>query len=51
MSVLSALCQSYVADNVNIGANAVVLSDVPAGITAVGIPAKILASTNNDENA
>jgi len=38
-------------DNVNIGANAVVLSDVPAGKTAVGIPAKILASTNNQENA
>ena len=38
-------------DNVNIGANAVVLSDVPAGKTAVGIPAKILASTNNYENA
>uniref|UniRef100_UPI00403EC032 serine O-acetyltransferase n=1 Tax=Microcoleus sp. TaxID=44472 RepID=UPI00403EC032 len=38
-------------DNVNIGANAVVLSDVPAGQTAVGIPAKILASTNNHENA
>jgi serine O-acetyltransferase len=37
-------------DNVNIGANAVVLSDVPAGKTAVGIPAKILASTNNHEN-
>jgi serine O-acetyltransferase len=33
-------------DDVNIGANAVVLSDVPAGKTAVGIPAKILASTN-----
>jgi serine O-acetyltransferase len=38
-------------DDVNIGANAVVLSDVPAGKTAVGIPAKILASTNNQENA
>jgi serine O-acetyltransferase len=38
-------------DDVNIGANAVVLSDVPAGKTAVGIPAKILASTNNHENA
>jgi len=38
-------------DNVNIGANAVVLSDVPPGKTAVGIPAKILASTNNHENA
>jgi serine O-acetyltransferase len=39
------------ADDVNIGANAVVLSDVPAGKTAVGIPAKILASTNNHQNA
>ena len=38
-------------DDVNIGANAVVLLDVPAGKTAVGIPAKILASTNNHENA
>ena len=38
-------------DDVNIGANAVVLSDVPSGKTAVGIPAKILASTNNHENA
>ena len=31
--------------DVNIGANAVVLSDVPAGKTAVGIPAKIIQST------
>ncbi len=38
-------------DDVNIGANAVVLSDVPAGKTAVGIPAKILQSSNNHENA
>jgi serine O-acetyltransferase len=38
-------------DNINIGANAVVLSDVPGGKTAVGIPAEILASTNNHENA
>jgi serine O-acetyltransferase len=38
-------------DDVNIGANAVVLSDVPAGKTAVGIPAKILGSTNNQQNA
>ena len=38
-------------DDVNIGANAVVLSDVPAGKTAVGIPAKILGSTHNNENA
>jgi len=38
-------------DDVNIGANAVVLSDVPAGKTAVGIPAKILGYTNNQQNA
>jgi len=38
-------------DDVNIGANAVVLSDIPAGKTAVGIPAKILQSTKNQENA
>ncbi len=29
-------------DDANVGANAVVLKDVPAGKTAVGIPAKIL---------
>ncbi|MEG5035286.1 serine acetyltransferase [Microcoleus sp. AT3-D2] len=38
-------------DDVNIGANAVVLSDIPAGQTAVGIPAQILQSTKNQENA
>ena len=31
-----------VGDDASIGANAVVLRDVPAGATAVGIPAKIL---------
>lgn len=31
-----------VGDDVNIGANAVVLTDVPQGATAVGIPARIL---------
>ena len=31
-------------DDVNIGANAVVLSDIPAGQTAVGIPAKMIAT-------
>ncbi|MGF1536826.1 MAG: serine O-acetyltransferase [Elainellaceae cyanobacterium] len=31
-----------VGDNVNIGANAVVLTDVPARATAVGIPARII---------
>jgi serine O-acetyltransferase len=31
-----------IGENANIGANAVVLSDVPANRTAVGIPAKLL---------
>lgn len=31
-----------VGDDVKIGANAVVLADIPAGKTAVGIPAKII---------
>lgn len=37
-------------DDVNIGANAVVLSDIPTGKTAVGIPAKILSSKNSGDN-
>ena len=40
-----------IGDDVNIGANAVVLSDIPPGQTAVGIPAKILTSTNTQANA
>ena len=32
----------YIGDNAKIGANAVVTSDVPAGKTAVGIPARIV---------
>lgn len=31
-----------IGDDVNIGANAVVLSDIPAGATAVGVPAKVI---------
>jgi serine O-acetyltransferase len=34
-----------IGDNAKIGANAVVLCDVPAGATAVGIPAKIISSS------
>ncbi|NEO98470.1 MAG: serine acetyltransferase [Symploca sp. SIO2E9] len=33
-----------IGDDVSIGANAVVLCDIPAGATAVGIPAKIITS-------
>jgi serine O-acetyltransferase len=39
-----------IGDGANIGANAVVLCDVPAGATAVGIPAKII-SPKSGENA
>lgn len=35
----------YVGDNVKVGANAVVLKDIPANSTAVGIPAKIITRT------
>jgi serine O-acetyltransferase len=31
-----------IGDHARIGANAVVLSDVPAGCTAVGIPARVV---------
>lgn len=36
-----------IGDNANIGANAVVLSDIPAGKTAVGIPAKVINSAKS----
>lgn len=38
-----------IGDNANIGANAVVLTDIPAGATAVGIPAKIIKTTKLQE--
>lgn len=38
-----------IGDDARIGANAVVLSDVPAGATAVGIPAKIVRWAAKDE--
>jgi serine O-acetyltransferase len=38
-----------IGDGANIGANAVVLCDVPAGATAVGIPAKVLAPKSGDK--
>ncbi len=37
--VLGDIC---IGDNASIGANAVVLQDIPAGATAVGIPARIV---------
>lgn len=38
----------HVGDDSRIGANAVVLVDVPAGATAVGVPARILLSRNDE---
>ncbi|MEO1374555.1 MAG: serine O-acetyltransferase [Cyanobacteria bacterium J06635_10] len=37
-----------IGDGANIGANAVVLHDVPCGSTAVGIPARIIKSSKSD---
>jgi serine O-acetyltransferase len=37
----------YVGDSAKIGANAVVLKDIPSNATAVGIPAKIIAENPN----
>lgn len=37
-----------IGEGAKIGSNAVVVKDVPAGATAVGIPARILAATPND---
>lgn len=39
-----------IGDDVNIGANAVVLADIPPGKTAVGIPAKILSSKKSEDS-
>lgn len=36
-----------IGDDANIGANAVVLCDVPSGATAVGVPARIINSSNS----
>jgi serine O-acetyltransferase len=40
-----------IGDDASIGANAVVLCDVPAGATAVGIPAKIISSRKSENKA
>ncbi len=39
----------HVGDDARIGANAVVLADVPAGATAVGIPARVVRWAARDE--
>ncbi|NEO12544.1 MULTISPECIES: serine O-acetyltransferase [unclassified Moorena] len=39
-----------IGNGANIGANAVVLSDVPAGATVVGIPAKVIKVRSFEEN-
>jgi serine O-acetyltransferase len=38
-------------DGCTIGANAVVIDDVPAGATAVGIPAKVLSARSRTADA
>ncbi|GET39409.1 serine O-acetyltransferase [Microseira wollei] len=38
-----------IGDDVNIGANAVVLKDIPSGMTAVGIPAKIINAAKSPD--
>ncbi|MEW5860651.1 MAG: serine O-acetyltransferase [Cyanobacteriota bacterium] len=38
-------------DDANIGANAVVLTDVPPGATAVGIPAKVINAKKSEDHA
>lgn len=40
-----------IGDDANIGANAVVLIDVPPGATAVGIPAKVLNAKKSEDHA
>ncbi|MBR8836287.1 MAG: serine acetyltransferase [Stigonema ocellatum SAG 48.90 = DSM 106950] len=40
-----------IGDDANIGANAVVLCDVPPGATAVGIPARIINSSKSGKNS
>ncbi|MDJ0556748.1 MAG: serine O-acetyltransferase [Microcoleaceae cyanobacterium MO_207.B10] len=39
-----------IGDDANIGANAVVIKDIPSGQTAVGIPAKIITPKVSNEN-
>jgi serine O-acetyltransferase len=43
------LGEIVIGDNVNIGANAVVIQNLPANCTAVGVPAKILTSSREKD--
>lgn len=36
----------HIGNNARVGANAVVVNDIPAGATAVGVPAKVIAKNN-----
>jgi serine O-acetyltransferase len=38
-----------IGDHANVGANAVVLEDVPAGATAVGVPARVLSKRDGED--
>ena len=35
-----------IGDHARIGANAVVLNDIPVGVTAVGVPARVITSSD-----
>ncbi|HMB06628.1 MAG TPA: hypothetical protein VKP69_23185 [Isosphaeraceae bacterium] len=39
-----------IGNHARIGANAVVLCDVPSGATAVGVPARIVRATDQGDN-
>lgn len=39
-----------IGDNVVVGANAVVINDCPSGVTAVGVPARIIENSNDNHS-
>ena len=41
----------YVGENARIGSNAVVVKDVPAGATVIGIPGRIVAKADAETSA
>ena len=44
------LGECHIGDNVMIGANAVVISDIPSGATAVGVPARVVSLAASSAN-